>query len=115
MSPEALSGAAGVVLSLLFSYVPQLRTWYQGLNGNNKRLVMLGFLAVITVGIYGLACLGVADEFGFQASCDQNGALALAQVFFWAVVGSQATFLISPRPEPQVLPEPEYQDIASPG
>lgn len=111
---EVLNGASGVIISLIFSYVPKVQNWYAVLDSKNKRLVMLGMLFVVTVGIYALACLGVADRFGLQVTCDQDGLVALVQAFLTALIANQATYLISPKPEPLILPEPEYEDIAKP-
>ncbi|MFC2053013.1 hypothetical protein ACFLV7_01765, partial [Chloroflexota bacterium] len=51
MGAESLAVVAGVILSLLLSYAPGVKDWYDGLEGNNWRLVMLGLL--VTVGAFG--------------------------------------------------------------
>jgi len=40
MTPEILSSSAAIALSLLFSYVPGFKTWYEPLGGDLKRMVM---------------------------------------------------------------------------
>ena len=96
---EILTGGAGVVLSLIFSYVPQVREWYEKLSGRDKRLVMLAALAFVAAGIYGLACWGVAGRFGLEVGCDRDGVVTLVQAFFSALIANQATYLISPKAE----------------
>ena len=47
MNPEVLSAAAGVLLSLAFSYLPGLNGWFSSLDGTHKRLVMLAALVLV--------------------------------------------------------------------
>ena len=42
VSSELIVSIAGVVLSLLFSYIPGLRTWFAALVTETKQLIMLG-------------------------------------------------------------------------
>ena len=52
--PSLLASIAGVVLSLAFSYIPGLSTWYGGQSAQAKSLVMLGCLVVATLGALSL-------------------------------------------------------------
>lgn len=99
MTAEELAGIAGMVLSLVFSYVPGLRQRYGALDGNRKRLVMLVALAVTALGVYGLACTGLGPDFGLAVTCDRQGAVALVQAFVMALVANQATYALTPRGE----------------
>lgn len=72
MSSDKLSALAGVVLSLAFSYIPGLKTWFGGLSSTGKRLVMLAVL------------------------CEQRGAMEIAWAFVAALVANQATYQLSP-------------------
>ena len=58
MSPEYLSSLAGILISLLASYLPGFSPWFGNLDPNFKRLIMLVFLVVAAVGSYGVACAG---------------------------------------------------------
>ena len=49
MTAEELASIAGIVLSLLFSYIPGLKDAYDGLDGDYKRLVM-GLSLVVVAG-----------------------------------------------------------------
>jgi len=84
---------AGAVLSLLFSYVPGLSTWFAGMDGTFKRLAMLLLLAITAGAIYGLGCAGVLSS---GISCDQAGLTKLIYMFILAVIANQSTFSISP-------------------
>jgi len=97
MTVEILTGYAAATLSLLVAYVPGLNTWFEGLSGIYKRLVMLVLLFIVSLGALGIACTGNADVFGLTTICDYNGMVALARVFATAVIANQATFLITPK------------------
>lgn len=99
MSAELLGSVAGVVLSLLFTYVPGLKNKYGALDGTYKRLIMLGLLVLAAAGAFGLACAGWGDSFGITFTCDEAGARELVQVFIVALVANQSAFLISPKPQ----------------
>ena len=92
MSSEQLSVIAGVVLSLVFSYVPGLNAKFAGLAGEYKRLIMLGLLLLVGAASFGLSCANVFPT----VTCDQTGALGLVQAFVFAAVANQTAFNLSP-------------------
>jgi len=91
MSAEILSGAAGILLSLLFSYTPGLRTWYGRQNGETKSLVMLASLVAVTIGVFILSCYGPFD----WVECSQDGVWGLGILFVAALVTNQPTYSIT--------------------
>jgi len=93
MTSETLSSVFGVVLSLVFSYLPGAEGWYTPLDPNKKRLVMLASLLVITAAVYGLACAGEYSGL----TCDHTGLVAAVKMFVAALIANQATYLISPK------------------
>ena len=95
MSPEILVSAAAILLSLLFSYVPGFGSWYQPLAADKKRLIMLGFLAVLSLGAYGLSCVGWAVAAGLE--CTSKGAFELVKIFVAAIIANQAIYAVSPQ------------------
>ena len=100
MDIEELSMAAGTLLSLGFSYLPGLSRRYAELTAEQKRLVMLGLLALVSLAVFGLACLGeIAWDLFPAVTCNQRGAVGLLKTFVLAVIANQATYLISPKPE----------------
>ena len=60
MTGEQLSAIAGVVLSLIFSYIPQLRQRFNALDGDHKRLVMAVSLVVTAAAIFLVSALASA-------------------------------------------------------
>lgn len=93
MSSELLAGAAGVLMSLIASYVPGVREWFAALDASRKRLVMLGALAAVAIGATALSCAGVLSV----VECSQGGVIALATNFLAALVANQSTYLVSPK------------------
>jgi hypothetical protein len=103
-----LSTVASAILSLGFSYIPNLRDWYQRLGqredgsddgGTKKRLVMLILLALVTMAIFGLSCAGLATDFALPVSCDQPGAIGLVKALVMAVAANQGTYMLTKRAE----------------
>lgn len=98
MTAETLSLVAGVVLSLLFSYVPKLNTWYAALDGVNKRLIMLAVLLVTSVVIYGQACIGWLGMWDVNVTCDTAGIQELIKAFILAMIANQSAYAVTPLP-----------------
>jgi hypothetical protein len=92
-SPELIATVAGVALSLLFSYVPGLSTWYAALTATLKSLIMLVLLVIVTGAIYALGCGGILDS---GLTCDTAGLTQLAWMFVMAAIANQATYKLSP-------------------
>lgn len=88
-----IAAVAGILLSLLFSYVPGARDWFDMLEGTHKRLVMLGLLAVASIGIFVLGCAGVIEGL----PCTQDGAVGVLKLFIAAMVTNQTAYTISPK------------------
>jgi putative flippase GtrA len=91
---QTLAAVAGVVLSMLFSYVPGLREWFDALAGTNKRLVMLALLLAVSLATFGLSCAGIIAD----VSCTQEGAIGLLKLFIVAAVTNQTAYSFSPKP-----------------
>jgi len=94
MSSETLLIIAGVILSLAFSYVPGLASWYNLKDDTVKRLIMLGLIAVTAGAVFGLSC---ADLWVDPAICTKDGGLSLLTAFFLALMANQGVNSISPK------------------
>ena len=97
MTAETLTLFAGAILSLLFSYIPKLNTWFDGLLPEYKRLIMAGLTLVVGAASYGLACAGYAEYFKIGVTCDQAGLIGLLQGWVLAIIGNQAAYALTPR------------------
>lgn len=93
MNAESLSLAAGIALSLVFSYVPGLNAKFAALRPDYKRLIMLGALLVTAGAVFGIACSGWFDV---GVGCNQAGAVEIGKAFVLALIANQAAYAISP-------------------
>ena len=96
MTPSDLSAIAGIILSLLFSYVPGFQNWYDPLSANLKRIIMLGLIILAAVAIFGLSCINVPVT-GSTITCDIPGIWGLVKTFISCLVTNQAAYLLSPK------------------
>lgn len=93
MDANTLSATTGIILSLLFSYMPGLSPWYEGLGREAKQLVMLVALLVTAIAAFGLSCANVS----VAVPCTGEGAIGLINAFVAALVANQSTYLITKR------------------
>jgi len=94
VTPASLGAIAGVVISLLFSYIPKLNVLYAELAPEVKQLIMLGVLLVTSLTLYGLNCGGILST---GITCDKNGIVQLITIFISTLIANQSTFSIAPR------------------
>jgi hypothetical protein len=99
MTTELLSALAGIVLSLLFSYVPGLSTWFAGQSEEKKKLLMLGLLVLTAAGVFGLGCTPYAADLGIPLTCDEAGVVALVKLVIAAAVANQTAYKLTPQTE----------------
>ena len=95
MTIETLNALLGAVLSLLLSF-SAIRKWYEPLGGDAKRLIVVGVLALISLGSYLLACSAIGPGLEMGIECGENGALAILEAFLAAAVANQATYALTP-------------------
>lgn len=93
MTSELLGSIAGIVLSLVFSYVPGLSGKFAQLESSLKRLIMAALLLIVAAAAFGLSCAKVFAT----VECSEAGALGLVKVFVLALVANQSAYLISPE------------------
>ena len=95
MTSETLILISGAVLSLLFSYVPSLNTWFAAKSPDIKRLIMAGMLLLVSAVIFGLSCAGLGSEIGIQLECSKEGVIGLIKIFIMAVVANQGAYALT--------------------
>jgi len=88
-----LSTVAGILLSLLFEYVPGFRDWFNKLEDVEKRLSMAVILLISVAVIFALSCCSPLD----WVDCTQAGIWTLLEAFFVALVANQTTHRIAKR------------------
>ena len=89
-SHETIASIAGIVLSLVFAYVPGLADKFAALDSNAKRLIMAVLLLIVTAGMVANACR--ADGACYAASAEQA-----IRIFIAALLANQGAFLLAPR------------------
>jgi len=94
MNAEQLAAIAGVVLSLLFSYLPGLSDAFDKLQPNQKRLTIAVLLLAVAGVVLGLACSHIYDMNG--VTCDKPGLMGLINAFIAALIANQSAYLITP-------------------
>jgi hypothetical protein len=94
-APDAqfLALIAGVILSLIFSYVPGLSVRFDALKREYKRLAMLVLLAMISAVLYGGICAGVFVAEGVV--CGSGGLLIVVKLFVQAAVANQTAYSLA--------------------
>ena len=90
MTSEQLAGLTGIVLQLLFEYLPGVSGWYDGLTVQVKRLTMAGLMLVVAASVYGLSCYTVWTS----VTCDSVGIQTLISAFIAALVANQGAHLV---------------------
>ena len=93
MSGERLASIAGIVLSLVFSYIPGVKDWFDKLAPSMKQAVMGGLLIVTALVIFGLSCAGL----DIGVVCSADGAVGFLWVLIAALIGNQSMYLITKK------------------
>lgn len=95
MTSTELAAVAGIVLSLLFSYVPGLHDWYGKQTAQAKSGIMAVCILLVAILTFALSCTGLQ----LSTTCDQRGAWGLVQIVIAALVANQGTYVLSPQPK----------------
>ena len=91
MTPEAIASTAGVILSLVLSYFPVVKNWYNPLPNEQKVTATGVLLVLVTAGTLLYKCQG-------QFAClTTDWPLALSTLVA-ALVANQSAYLIAVKP-----------------
>lgn len=93
MSAELVLQLAAMAWSLLFSYLPKLKDWFDALSAVNKLLLQLGVFAVVVYGAFAGSCLGLLTYF----PCEDvwAGLLSATILYFKVVIANQGIYQVS--------------------
>lgn len=94
VTPDWLVVVAGFLLSLAFSYIPKLNTWYAKMSEEVKKLVMAGLILVTLIVVFVLQCYGYAST---NMECSVNGVLNALITYSLALAANQGTYGVSPK------------------
>ncbi len=112
LSSEMLVSIAGVVLSLLFSYIPGLRTWYAGLVAEVKQLIMLGLIILVSGAVFALGCYDILST---GIACDRYGVISLVWMVVLGLTSNQAAYMITPATNDVVIAKQMRDDESGVG
>lgn len=98
LNPEALSATAGLVLSLVMTYVPGLNVKFALLSSTAKRLIMLVCLAITAVGSAAWICTQPAAGMTFGMCMSGFDWRSVITAFVMALMANQAADRIMPKP-----------------
>lgn len=89
---ELILGVAGVILQLVYAYVPVVRDWLE--NYSYKGLVILGLDAVVAGALLALACSPWAVDLGIPLVCG-NAAVFLILKALVLIATQQGAYLVT--------------------
>jgi hypothetical protein len=95
MTAETLALVAGVIISLLFSYVPGLNVKFGALASEVKRVILLGLMLGVGIVAFLLSCTTFGGLFGIPIACTQGGFSELIKAFVFAAIANQTTYQLS--------------------
>lgn len=95
LSVETLAGFYGVALSLAFAYLPGVKDRFDALSKIQKAQVMLGFMVLAVLVLFGLSCYGVVL---YGVDCSAPGAFDLLKLLLAAAVANQTAYMLLVRP-----------------
>jgi hypothetical protein len=88
---------AGALLSLLFTYFPVLKDWYEKQSGR-KALIMLGLIVIVAATYFALGCFAVlAQKLGILVPCTTDGAITVALAVIKILIGNQTAYLLTKK------------------
>ena len=98
MTPEdtvtLILGVAGVVLQLIYKFVPIVSNWLD--NFAYKGLVILGLDVVVAGALLGLACSPFGADLGIPLVCEQATVFLLLKALV-LIAMQQGTFLMTKK------------------
>jgi hypothetical protein len=83
--PQFIVYLASILLALLFDLVPPAKAWFDKRPPAAKRWGMVGAIALIVGGAFGLSCLGTIAWF----TCGTSGIVPAVSLFVLAVLANQ--------------------------
>lgn len=93
LTPELVLIIAGGILAIAMEYLPWVAKWYNDLEDDYQRLVMLGLIALVVFGAYGLSCVGLIYVF----VCTLLGFWDAVALFILTLIGNQAVHRVLPK------------------
>jgi hypothetical protein len=96
MTSDKLAALVGVLISLLFAYLPGVKTWIEKQSSELKGGLTAGLTILAGIAIYGLSCAGWFMDLG--VICSKAGLQQLVTTIIGALVGLAGTYVTLVRP-----------------
>jgi hypothetical protein len=101
--PEFITGAAGMLISLLFTYIAFIKiqgkpfnVWFAEKSNEEKQSFMLLLMTAVTVIVFALGCFKWLEIENFV--CTRNTAISFFYSWLLAISANQGTDRIFPKP-----------------
>lgn len=85
----------GVVLSLVFRYIPEAKAWFDSLP--HQGLAMLGMIVVLGAVYFGLSCTPFAVQLHIAITCELSSVFNLLEALALIAAGNQLTYLLAAK------------------
>jgi hypothetical protein len=95
VNPGMLNVVVAIALSLVFEYVPKVRSWYAAQPEQVKKQIMLASLVLTSTLIFVGQCAGL---FSTNLTCDVKSAVQLVYMIGIAIGVNQGFHLLTRRP-----------------
>ena len=96
MTSDKLAALVGVLIALLFAYLPGLKTWFEKQGSEVKAGLTAAVTVIAAVAIYGLSCANWFPELG--VTCTKVGVQQLVSVVIGALIGMAGGYVTLVRP-----------------
>lgn len=89
---ELIPLVAGTIITLVLAYVPRVKSWWEGLNGEQKRLSLAVLYLSTAVGMYVPSCLAWYPVI----ECSTESIPDVIGAFILALIASQSAYTALP-------------------
>lgn len=84
-----IGAIAGSVLSLVLSYAPGVGGWYDEQSAENKQIINIVLILVVSFALFGLGCAALADV---GIPCSAQGVLNLAILVLFSIFSNASVY-----------------------
>ena len=96
MNAEQLAAVSGIVLSLIFAYIPGIKDIFDKLPKPEYKAAVMAVLTILVgAGLFGLGC---AKWFNVPLTCDQAGVEQLVNSIVGVLIGMAGGYVTLVRP-----------------
>lgn len=90
--PELVGGLGGLLITLVLAYAPGLKSYWEQLDGTQKRAVLAGCYVAVGAGLYIPSCFGGPQV----VACDASSIWDVVMAVLAALVAGQSAYQVLP-------------------